>query len=691
MTTPGFQWKPIRRCHFLVLLGTVAGCLAHREVKDTVSPTPLRSAPPVAGAAQLLVGTPEEFTRNCEQALNEARGNIGQVKAAHASRAPKLAMAAYDRATAALSNASARANLASNVLPSGAMRHAAEQCEQNVEALNVAISLDRQVYEALKAVDISLEPPDTQHWIERTLLDFRRGGVDRDEPTRAKVKALNEELLQTGQEFARNIREDVRKVEVTRTEMDGLPEDYLRAHPLDAQGKATLTTNYPDLVPFLIYSRSGAARERLWRAARLRGYPKNVSVLEHLLAKRHELASLLGYPNWAAYATEDKMTKSEKAAAAFIDKVAQASEQRAKVEYATLLAYKERAEPGSTRVEPWEQAYLEDRFKSEKFGFDSQALRPYFEYSRVKQGVMEITSRMFGVSYRRITDAVVWSADVETYDVLEGEQVLGRIHLDMHPREGKFKHAAQFTLTTGQRGIRAPEGVLVCNFPVPGETPALLQHSEVETFFHEFGHLLHHVFAGNQRWATLSGVRTEWDFVEVPSMLLQEWASDPQVLALFARHYQTQQPIPLELVQKLKASREFGKALATRRQMFLSAVSLAFHQRAPGFDPSELMSELQEKFVPFRREVAPGTYFHLSFGHLEGYSALYYTYEWSVVIAKDLLTVFEQHGMMDAASAKRLRTAVLEPGGSKEAARLVHDFLGRDYGFKAYESWLNAG
>ena len=173
-------------------------------------------------------------------------------------------------------------------------------------------------------------------------------------------------------------------------------------------------------------------------------------------------------------------------------------------------------------------------------------------------------------------------------------------------------------------------------------------------------------------------------------MLLQEWASDPQTLQLFARHHRTDEPIPPLLVQKLRASRDFGKALYVRRQMFLSATSLELHRRDPGLDSTQLLAELQEKFVPFRREYVPGTYFQLSFGHLEGYSALYYTYIWSVVIAKDLLTQFQQHGMLDAATAKRLRTAILEPGGSKEAALLVKDFLGREYGFNAFANWLNS-
>jgi len=671
----------------LIATTSLLSCATHKQDKTTVSP-PASPPEPKLGAARALTVPPGQFAADCQKSLGEGRAAIAKLKS---SRNREQILAAYDSATAALGNNASRANLASNVHPDPQVRQAAERCEQQIDALSVEISLDRQVYDALVAAQPSGTSPDTRHWLDRTLLEFRRAGVDRDPATRERVRSLNEELVKIGQDFSRNIRDDVRTVELYPTELAGMPSDFVAAHPPGANGKVTITTNYPDYFPLMTYASSAKAREALWRAYRLRGYPKNEEVLAHMIEKRHALATLLGYSSWAAYATEDKMTKTEKVAADFIEKVSKAAESRAREEYAQLLDLKRRQAPSASQVEPWEQDYLEDQYKSQRFGFESQSLRPYFEYSRVKQGVMDITSRMFGISYRRVSDAAVWHPDVETYDVLDGTELLGRIHLDMHPREGKYKHAAQFPLSIGQRGIRAPEGVLVCNFPKPGEAPALMQHSEVETFFHEFGHLLHHVFAGNQRWATVSGVRTEWDFVEVPSMLLQEWASDPQTLELFAKHYQTGAPIPAELVQKLHDSREFGKALYTRRQMFLSALSLELHNRAPGFSATDLAFRLQDKYVPFRRELVPGAYFHLSFGHLEGYSAVYYTYAWSVVIAKDLLTVFEQNGMLNSASAHRLRSAILEPGGSREAALLVRDFLGRDFSFKAYENWLNRG
>jgi thimet oligopeptidase len=327
--------------------------------------------------------------------------------------------------------------------------------------------------------------------------------------------------------------------------------------------------------------------------------------------------------------------------------------------------------------------------KAERYEFDSQSVRPYFEYGRVKQGILDLTAGLFGVTYREVPDAPVWHPDVEAYDVLEGGSLLGRFYLDMHPREGKYKHAAQFTLASGQAGTQLPEGVLMCNFPKPGEQPALMQHSDVETFLHEFGHLLHHIFGGATRWAGLSGVRTEWDFVEAPSQMLEEWAWDPAALQPFARHHLTSEPIPGDVVKRMKAADEFGKGLWVRQQMFYAALSLQLHSRDPaGIDAVKVVQELQGRYTPF--PYVDGTYFHLSFGHLDGYSAIYYTYMWSLVIAKDLFTAFKKEGMLNPAVAKRYRKAILDAGGSKDAADLVKDFLGREYGFSAYEEWLNA-
>jgi thimet oligopeptidase len=620
--------------------------------------------------------------------MDRAKKRVDELKAG--ARTLDGTLTAYDDAMRLLGDSAARASVCRNAHPDEKMRDAAETCEQELDALMTELSLDRGIYDALGAIDLSGADAATKHYVTKTLRDLRRAGVDKDDATRARIKQLRDELVRIGQEFGKNIIEDVRSISVTPAELDGLPEDYKASHKPGPDGKVKITSDNTDYIPFITYARSEAARESLWRQYRLRGHPKNLDVLQRMLERRAELALLLGYPTWAAYATEDKMIGSAKSATEFIARIAQASEQRMKRDYAQLYDRKRKDDPAAKDVRGWDSAFYSERVSAEQYGFDSQAIRPYFEYRSVKQGVLDITGKLFGIQYQQVTDVPVWHPDVDVYDVLEGTKKLGRIYLDMHPREGKYKHYAQFTLVNGVAGKQLPEGVLLCNFPKPGEEPALMEHDGVKTFFHEFGHLLHHVFGGHVRWVGLSGVATEWDFVEAPSQMLEEWVWDVPTLQTFARHVQSGEPIPAELVQRAKAADEYGKGLWVRQQMFYAATSLELHSRDPkALDTTRLMAELQDRYTPFK--YVDGTYFHESFGHLDGYSALYYTYMWSLVIAKDLFSVFQKEGMLNPTAAQRYRRAVLEPGGSKPAADLVRDFLGRAYAFGAYEQWLDAG
>ena len=640
-------------------------------------------------ASAPLCGAPEDLERSCRAELDHARAAAARARAAAPGDSAAV-LAAYDEALAAVGAAGARASLARNVHPDAGVRDVAERCEREVDALSTELSLDRGLYAALSALDVSGEDAATRWFLERSLRELRRAGVDRDEATRARVRELREALVRTGQEFGRNIKDDVRRLELDPAELAGLPDDWRRAHPPGPGGRVTVTTDAVDYVPFLTYARSGRAREALWRLHRLRGHPRNLEVLSRLLALRAELARTLGYASWAAYVTEDKMIGSAEAAAAFVERIAAAADARMRRDHAQLLEAKRALEPGAERVEPWDGAFLQERVRAERHGFDAREVRPYLEYRAVRDGVLDVTGRLFGIRYVPVPGLASWHEDVEAYDVLEGGEVLGRIHLDMFPREGKYRHFAQFTLASGQAGKRLPEGVLVCNFPRPAPgAPALLEHGDVRTFFHEFGHLLHHVLGGRTRWSAHSGVATEWDFVEAPSQMLEEWTWDPGVLAGFARHVDTGEPIPPGLVARMRAADEYGKGLMVRQQMFYAAVSLELHRRAPeGLDTTAVVAELQERYTPFRH--VPGTFFHESFGHLDGYSAIYYTYMWSLVIAKDLAQPFKRAGMMDPELARRYRAAVLEPGGSRPAAELVRAFLGRPHAFDAYAAWLEA-
>jgi thimet oligopeptidase len=633
--------------------------------------------------------TPDALRSETSQALTTARRLLAELHAQSGPRTADNTLVPFHEIQRVLAQPAHRAGLFSEVHPERPVREAAEKATQELSAFGTELSLDPRLFQALSAIDGAALAPDARRYLTHALRDFRRAGVDREEGVRARLKQLAEEAVVLGQTFDRAIREDVRSVKLRPEQLAGLPVDYRSAHPAGVDGLVTITTDYPDLLPFRQYAHDGEARRALYFENGARAWPENEKTLRALLAVRAEQARLLGFASWADYVTEDKMARSAETVRGFLDSVALASEKRARADVAQLLARKRKDMPSAERVEDWEKAYYEERVKQEAFAFDSQSVRPYFEFGRTRDGLLALCSRLFDVGFCKVEGADVWHPSVDVYDVVRGETPLGRIYLDLHPRPDKYKHAAQFPLVPGLRGRQLPEGVLVCNFADPTvASPALLDHDDVVTLFHEFGHLMHHLLGGGQAWIGFSGVATEWDFVEAPSQMLEEWAWDANTLALFARHVEDGQPIPLELVRRMRAANEFGKGTQTRHQVFYAQLSLAYHLAEPEtLDLTATMSELQQRFSPFPH--VPGTHFFASFGHLHGYSAMYYTYLWSLVIAKDLLSEFQRSGLLDAGTARRYREAVLVPGGSRDAADLVEAFLGRPYGFLAFETWLN--
>ncbi|MET0357422.1 MAG: M3 family metallopeptidase, partial [Cellvibrio sp.] len=316
-----------------------------------------------------------------------------------------------------------------------------------------------------------------------------------------------------------------------------------------------------------------------------------------------------------------------------------------------------------------------------KYEVDAQKIRQYFPYAKVQQGIFDLTQALFGVSIRP-WKTETWHPAVNAYEVVDKGQVIGRFYLDMHPREGKYKHAAQFGVQSGIRGIQLPVAALVCNFPGGQDPNELLEHDDVETFLHEFGHLLHSMFSGDHERIAFSGIQTEWDFVEAPSQMLEEWVWDAETLASFARN-QKGEVIPTALVNKMRAGRDFGKALWTKHQLFYAATSLNVYNTNPAtIDLDKFTAQIQSTYSPFG--YVEGTHFYTSFGHLNGYSAIYYTYMWSLVIASDMFSEFEKNGLRNTVVAQKYRNSVLAPGGTKDAADLVQDFLGRPFSFDAF-------
>jgi len=614
-----------------------------------------------------------------DTALARARELADGLRSALSATAPE-ALRVWDEVVFALHGTAGMASLLANVHPLEAVRTNAEAAEVAVDRLQTQLTQDADLYAVFAGLDPEGLDPLAARFLDKVLADFRRAGVDRDEATRLRLAQINERLTALGLEFSRVIRDDVRTVRVTADRLDGLPGDWLEAHPVDESGLVTVTTDYPDYLPVRMFARDADVRRQLTEAGLTRGYPHNDPVLREMLELRHELATLVGYPDWPSYDADVKMIGEGPAIPEFIDKIAEAADEPMRRDLEVLLERFRQDVPGGEAITLADSAYYEELVRRERYDVDSQRVRTYFDFAKVRQGLLEVTGRLFGLRYEPV-EVPVWHEDVTAYDVirLDDDRRLGRIYLDLHPRPGKYKHAAQFDLVPGVQGRALPEGVLVCNF-----SRGLMEHSHVVTLFHEFGHLVHHVLGGQGEWTRFSGVATEWDFVEAPSQMLEEWAWDADILASFATDA-AGEPIPADLVGRMRAGVDFGKGTRARLQMFYASVSYWFHQDRPS-DLTARMRELQERYSPY--PYLPETRFHTSFGHLGGYSSAYYTYMWSLVIAKDLFSAFDPANMLAPEIAGRYRDRILARGGEKDAADLVADFLGRPFAFDAYAAWL---
>lgn len=616
-------------------------------------------------------------TERADSELATARDVIAQLKDG-TSRTALETLELWNIGETATANAASFTELLSEVHPDPEVRKLAEDKMQDAAASVTARDQDRALYEVFAALDACELDADAARLLEKVLLDFRRSGVDQDETTRHRLSDIAARITVIEPDFSRNVRDDVRSIRISPECLDGLPDDFREAHPAGDDGLVEITTDYPDVIPFRTYAHDREARRDISRLFNQRGWPVNDALLHELFELRHEQATTLGYASWPDYDAEVKMIGTGDAIAEFIDRISDLSTDIARADVAALLARAREDDPSVTEIIAGDTEYYSEIIRREQYDVDAQQVRRYFDFPRVRDGVMAVTGRLFGIEYRQ-TDAAAWADDITSHDVLRDGERIGRIHLDLHPREGKYKHAAQFDLVRGVSGVQLPEGVLVCNFP-----RGLMDHDQVETFFHEFGHLLHHVFGGDQRWVRFSGVATEWDFVEAPSQMLEEWTWDAEILRTFAVD-DSGEPIPADLVERMTRAEAFGKGRWVRTQMFYAATSYYLHRDRPA-DHDAAIAELSARYSV----ITPldGTHMQAGFGHLTGYSSAYYTYMWSLVIAKDMFSAFDSSDLFSPEVAGRYRDEVLARGGAADAAELVSSFLGREYSFNAFGKWL---
>ncbi|MFP5331201.1 MAG: M3 family metallopeptidase [Acidimicrobiia bacterium] len=568
------------------------------------------------------------------------------------------------------------------VHPDAAIREAGNTAEERLSKFGVEMVFRRDLYEAVAEFAAKADGlgEAEQRLVEFTMRDFRHAGHELSEAARDRLRVLSDRLVELGVAFERNVAEYDDGIVVTRDDLEGLPEAYIET--LDdgpAEGTYRITLAYPHAFPFFDNSPRRDLREQLSFKFNTRAVDANRPLLEEAIAIRKEIADLFGVPSWAHQVLEDRMAERPENVERFYTDLKAPLIEAGRGEIARmaeLLA----ADTGDTTLMPYDMRYYDTLLRRNEYGVDQNEVAEYFPLDSVLEGLFGITGDVFGVRYTEL-DVDVWHPDVRSFAIHDASdgRLIAHFSMDLFPRPGKFSHAAAFPLIPGRRladgSYQHPYAAIVANFTKPTKSrPSLLQHTEVETFFHEFGHILHQTLTTSP-YVRFAGTSVERDFVEAPSQIMQHWTWRADVLSTFARHHETGDPIPTELVEQLVAARQLNVALDKLRQMTFGMLDQELHGPAPEKDLDEILRRTWEvTLFPFHE----GTFYPASFGHLFGYDAGYYGYLWSEVYGDDMFSRFEAEGVVSPQVGMDYRREVLERGGTRPGMEHLRAFLGRD-------------
>jgi Zn-dependent oligopeptidase len=603
-------------------------------------------------------------------------------------------MAPLDRVSDVMTRAGARTAFMARVHPDEAVREQGVAAEERISKWASDVIFRDDLYTAVKEFSESDDGTALEYerlrFVDHWLRDFRRAGHELSTEDRSRLQGLKDRLIELQVAFQRNIDAFRDHIEVDREGLAGLPDDYVeRLEAGSAPDTFQVSLDYPEYYPFMQQARRRDLRQEL-EYKNLSASPDNRELLEEAVAIRRQIADLFELASWADYAMEVKMAERPERVAEFYESLVPGLEKLGTPERAGIAEMLDAERPGES-LRSWDFGYFDNEMRKRDFGIDQNEVAEYFPLERVIEGMLDITAEVFGVHYERIDDTNAWHPDVHLYAIRDvGTDEPGAyFYMDLFPRDGKYTHAAAFDHQKSHivDGERVPAiAAIVANFTKPtGDQPSLLKHDEVLTLFHEFGHILHACLA-RAELARFSGFDTEWDFVEAPSQIMEHWCWNVDVLSRFARHYQTNQPIPPDMVNQLVAARNLNEGTATLRQVYFGKLDLGMHGPEAPVDLDRLnRKSYQVTGFPFHE----GTFFPARFGHLMGgYDAGYYGYLWSKVYGDDMFSVFESEGVLNPEVGRRYRHEILEPGGSRDAADMLVSFLGREPSNEAFLRYL---
>jgi len=636
--------------------------------------------------------TPDAVETAMKNAIAKANASLDRIGAQDRSQASfKSTVVALDDVTYEASLAANRATLIKETNTNPALRTAAENAVKAFQDWAVGIDYRQDVYKAIKAF-ADTHPKlsgEDEKLLKETLRDYRRAGLDLPPDQRKEIEELRKELSKLGTDFETNIVKSNAPVMFSKADLDGLPESFF-ASPGIKTGDDVYTVMANVTWQFNTVqenAKNEATRKQLYIVHDTLAKDKNVPLLNQMLELRNQIALRLGYKSWDDYQTEVKMAKSGMNAEKYINDLVTGIQPKFDSEIAELQKLKaaDTNDP-KARIMVWDWRYYSTQRDRQKYDVDKEALRAYFPFQKVLDGMFNIYQSIFGLKFEKIVAPHKWIDDLQLYLVTDSAtgEPLGMFYLDMFPREGKFNHFAQFVIISGKLlpdgKYQRPTVALLCNFPpASGDAPSLMTHQDVETLFHEFGHALHSIVT-RAKYGRFAGTNVPGDFVEAPSQMLQNWVWDKKVLDTFAADYRdASKKIPADIVKKLNDAKLADAGVLYRRQFAFASLDLALHDPHPEEMPYDCVAIsnpiLEKVFLP----IDPSTTFVSYFGHLNGYDAGYYGYAWADAIAADMATVFEKakDGYLDKQAGMKLRREIYEPGDSRDVNESIEKFLGR--------------
>ena len=675
----------------LVATATVGyGCTKSTDTAGVNSPknallqVVTRTAEPIPEARLIRSDyAANEITKLCDAAIAKISQRLDAIAALKPEqRTLDNTLLAYENASADFSDETGNLTFMNYVSTNDALRAEGSACEEKIGQFSVGILTRRDLYNALK--DQKPRNPEEARLLSETLEGYEQNGMKLSDEKLAEFKKLKGELASKETQFSTNLNNDATQVAFTAEELVGAQPDFLARLQKNAEGKYIVTGKSTDYVSVMENVTNAETRRRMLEAYLNRGGEANVKLLEEAVALRSKIAKVMGYETWADYRTVTRMAKDKKTVTEFLSSLRGKLAERNAQDMAKLLAFKKELEPSATTLNQWDLAYLSAQLQKRDYNLDTEKIREYFPSDVVVNGMFAVYSRMLGVKYVEVTNAKVWADGVKLYEIREAsnDQVIAYFYADYFPRQGKYGHAAAFPLIAGRRmadgKYSIPVASIVANFTPPtGDKPSLMTHDEVETTFHEFGHIMHQVLT-RAPYASLAGTSVAQDFVEAPSQMLENWVWSPVVLPMISGHYKDKsQKLPQDLLEKMIAAQDFMQGYSYTKQLLYGSFDMSIHTQGEKVDTTKTYDQLYREIIG--QEPIAGGKFAAGFGHMMGgYDAGYYGYLWSKVYAEDMFSIFPKEDIMSPEVGGRYRKLILEQGNMRESIDLLREFLGRE-------------